>query len=363
MISTEFLELAVVVIALYVSELVVYLPPGRAALIVLGKRVRVLRGLGLLSPFPWSRRYDLDDFHLQFGQTSVVAYAPHRIDSRKPLGYAAATSTYEEMVVIDIREKTTVRINAKDFIVAPSASAALRGKRELDEVRNADDKKRPALIRALVERTLDPKVVEAVAKKDKSVLYPLALATTLHSLCVIAVVTFLVFGYVDHWKRLVGALAVTWVYGIFRFYRAHKALRPDARGERRMRTFMYCLSPVGLIKACDFITKERLADVHWLGALRALGTERQSQDALRGVKRELDHPSNRTWISDEPAAKTAQTEFRAVVSGVLEPLVKTETSAKDDEGIVVRCPSCGAAYTKLVAKCFDCGAIIPPPSA
>lgn len=357
MIASEFVELAAVVVALYVSELVVYLPPGRAALIVRGKRVRMLRGFGLLSPFPWSRRYDVDDFHLQYGSTSVVAYAPHRIDSRKPLGHGAVTVNYADIVIVDIKEKT-VRINAKDLFVAPSASAAYRAKRELDEVRNAADKKRS--IRDIVVRTLDPKGVAEVAKKDTKALYPLVLATTLHLMSVIAVTSALVFNQVGRWQYLVGLLATTWLYAILRFYRAHKALRPEARSERRTRTLMYFLSPVGVIKAVDFITKERLADHHWLAALEALGSDEQAQTALRTTKHELDHPGDRTWTSDDPSAKAAQVEFRALVSEILAPRVKEVVHAKDDE-IVVRCPACGAGYTKLVTKCFDCGAAIPAP--
>ncbi|MBC7795049.1 MAG: hypothetical protein H7Z43_15190, partial [Clostridia bacterium] len=115
MIAYEFLELAAVVIALYVSELVVYLPPGRVALIVSGRRARVLRGLGLLSPFPWSRRYDGDEFHLHYGNDSVVAYAPHRIDSRKALGHGAVTVAYESVGIVEVKDRN-VRTNGTTLL-------------------------------------------------------------------------------------------------------------------------------------------------------------------------------------------------------------------------------------------------------
>ncbi|MBC7794802.1 MAG: hypothetical protein H7Z43_13945, partial [Clostridia bacterium] len=244
---------------------------------------------------------------------------------------------------------------------APSLKLAERFKHELDAVLTISAKKRPSVIRGIVEKALDAKAASSVVEADKAALYPVQLAATLHALCVIAVVTGLVLDRVDAWRWMLGALVITWLHAVFRFVRAHKSLRPEARSERKGRALIYLLSPVGVVKAADFISKDRLADFHWLGAIQALGTHDQAQQALSTAKRELDHPGNRTWVAEDPTAKAAQNEFRATFATILTPLVEVAVAVSRDEGIVVRCSACGAGYTKVVAVCFDCGAAIPPP--
>lgn len=356
MIVLAFLELAAVVVVLYVSELIVYLPPGRVGMVLRGKRARLVYGWGFKSPWPWSAFYAIDDFHLQLGSKGAFAYAPHRVDSRKPLGFGRAYIDYKDIGEVTSYEHD-VLVDGKLFVKAVSTKAAERMQRELEAVKRVPETKRDNHVRKQIEKLIDPDAAIAIRENDDKKLSSLRLFAMVHMLVLTTLTTMCVFGRLERWPWMLGALGTTLAFTVAQFALAHGKLCPEDTINRWTRVVTYTLAPVGVVKAADVVTRERMTDVHMFAAMRAFLPEAKVQPILALALRDTKHPGALTWTDPDPAAKLAQEEHRALVAQVLTKLVKEEARA-DEEGIVVRCPRCGAGYTKTVSVCFDCGATI-----
>lgn len=359
MIVDAFVELAVIVVLLYVSELVVYLPPGRIGLMLRGKRARLVRGLGLKSPWPWSAFYALDDFHLQLGIKGAFAYSPHRVDSRKPLGYGRAYIDYADLGKVSTSDEW-VLTSGKPFVKCVSVKAARRMQRELEDIQRLPEAKRGQHIKKLISARIDPGAAAHIRAEDDACLSGVRLVSTMHMVVVTTLLIMCVFGRIEHWPAMLGMLVLSLVTVNVQFFFAYKKLWPSERLSLWNRLFISFVTPLPAMKAADFTTRDRLADVHMFAAMRAFMKPATVGPILRLALRDALHPGSTTWTDPDPKARAAQEEHRAILAQVLEEIAPPEeaTAPADDEGIVVRCPRCGSGYTRAVDTCHDCGATI-----
>jgi hypothetical protein len=253
-----------------------------------------------------------------------------------------------------------VLLDGKVVVTAPSGKAAERMRRELEAMRELPEKKRAEAAKKLIATQFHPDVARAVRTADDGALQSLRVFASVHAVVVATLVTLVLMGHIERWRTMLVALGAMLVAGTFQFVRAHKKLWPTDRGQRWTRAVTCLLSPVALIKSPDVCTHDRLAELHMLAAVRAF-MEANAGPMLVQALRDARHPGKDTWIDPNAKAQEAQREHRENLIAVLEtiaPALSDKPASDNDEGVVVRCPRCGAGYTRQVSECFDCGAAI-----
>jgi hypothetical protein len=318
-----------------------------------GRGVRLIRGLGFKSPFPWGAFYALDDFCLELGEKGALVSRSARDATRaKPiyLDYA----TIKEVTVREAK----VLVDGREVFKAPSAKAAERVKSDLDAVRGVPDKKRAEAAKKLITGQVDPDRALEIRKTDDKTLATLRVLGLLLLLLVAAVIGYLLMGRTERLMSFgLGAFVLT-VVAIGTFITAHAKLWPHERAQRWTRAFTY-LYPLALAKSSDVCTHDRMSGLHVLAPMRAFTTPAQQGRMIEAVLADAK-AADTSLGNDDGDVKRTRAEHRATLIAVLSAIAPApqKKTAENDDGIVVRCPRCGAGYTRRVVECFDCGAAI-----
>ncbi|MEZ0312358.1 MAG: hypothetical protein ACAI38_11340 [Myxococcota bacterium] len=351
-IDTQFLQLAAVAVLLYVIELAVYLPPGRVGFVLRGRSVRLIRGLGFKSPFPWGAFYAVDDFYLELGATGALLSRPSRDGRAHPvyLDYAVIKD-------VTVRE-TKLFVDGKEVFRAPSAKAAERVKHDLDAIRALPEKKRADAVKKLIAGQIDADKAVEIRKTDDKTLVTLRGFGVLLLLLVAGVIGYLLMGRTERLTSIgLGALALT-VFAIGKFISAHAKLWPRERAQRWTRAFTY-IYPLALAKSSDVCTHDRMSGLHVLAPMRAFTTPAEQGRMIEAMLADAK-AADTSLDNDNADVKRTRAEVHATLMGVLSTIAPApqKKTAENDDGVVVRCPRCGAGYTRQVSECFDCGAAI-----
>ena len=327
------------------------MPPGRVGFVLRGRGVRLIRGLGFKSPFPWGAFYALDDFYLELGEKGALVSRPSRDETRvKPiyLDYAGI----KEVTVRD----TKVFVDGREVLKAPSAKAAERVKHDLDAVRGLGEKKRGEAVKKLIGSQVDPEKALEIRKTDDKTLVTLRAFGLLLLLLVGGVIGYLLMGRTERLMSIgLGGLALT-VVAIGKFITAHAKLWPKDRAQRWTRAFTY-IYPLALAKSADVCTHDRMAGLHILAAMRAFTTAAEQGRMIETMLADAK-AADASLDNDDPNVKRTRAEYHATLTAVLSAIAPApqKKTADNDDGVVVRCPRCGAPYTRQVSECFDCGA-------
>lgn len=319
------------------------MPPGRVGFVLRGRDVRLVRGFGFKSPFPWAAFYALDDFYLELGEKGALLSKP---SGEAPPGYLDYASI-KEVVVRD----TKIVVDGKEVFKAPSAKAAERVKRDLDTVRVLAEKKRGEAIKKLLAGHIDPERANELRKTDDKTLVTLRGFGILLLMLVGGVIVYLLMGKTERLQSIgLGAIALI-VVAIGKFITAHGKLWPRERAQRWTRAFTY-IYPLALAKSADVVTHDRMSDLHLLAPMRAFTEPAEQGRLIETMLADARAPVT-TLDGDQ---KLAREQHRAALVEVLSAIPHIVPAVADEDGVVVRCPRCGAPYTRQVEKCFDCGA-------
>jgi hypothetical protein len=143
---------------------------------------------------------------------------------------------------------------------------------------------------------------------------------------------------------LVGFLALI----LAGFWQAHAALYPEARAERRSKTLLMAVSPLGAIRAVDHLARRVLVECHPLVAAQALCGEAATVRLAR-------------WIyfapgGADPALKSflQACDLWSVVNAPPQP---------PEPASIAFCPRCHAQYVRMVEACADCRSVALHPLA
>jgi hypothetical protein len=149
-------------------------------------------------------------------------------------------------------------------------------------------------------------------------------------------------GLAGTWRGLL--LSGLGILGIilFTYWRAHRALYPDAKAERRSQVMLMAVSPLGAIRAVDHLSHRLLAEMHPLVAAMALCPRAESVRLARWLYFAPDHNNEglRRFL-----------ESAGLLSDVIAPPEAGEA------GATAFCPRCHAQYVRSDGTCSDCSGI------
>jgi hypothetical protein len=164
-------------------------------------------------------------------------------------------------------------------------------------------------------------------------------------------------GLAASWLPLAGGLLLLDLAVAFEFWRAHRALYPERRGERIGRVLALVLSPPAAIRADEALGRYLLATTPALTAAVLLG----AGDGLTSWARRVCHDEG---LLGRGAPIAPEVEHTLRTAG-LSIAALGEPPAHRDPGAQAYCPRCHAQLTGGEPTCPDCGVLalaFPPPT-
>jgi hypothetical protein len=129
---------------------------------------------------------------------------------------------------------------------------------------------------------------------------------------------------------------------LFTYWRAHRALYPDAKAERRSHVMLMGVSPLGAIRAVDHLSHRVLAEMHPLVAATALCPRAESVRLAR-------------WLYFAPDQHDDDLRRFLENAGLWSDV--TAPPEAGEAGAIAFCPRCHAQYVRSDGTCSDCSGV------
>jgi hypothetical protein len=203
-----------------------------------------------------------------------------------------------------------------------------------------------------IDLDLSPRVRKEAAKTIErfySVAEPLWIGSNAFWIFLFCVAPAIVYwrGLAATWPTLLLCGLAILGFILHMFWRAYGALFPDAAADRRSKTLLMGLSPLGAIRAVDHLAWRLLAGIHPLVAAVELCDR---ADAVRLARLMYFGPPNR----DERIRRFLEQSdlWDAVVA-----------APAGEPGATAFCPRCHAQYIRADGECSDCSGVVLVPRA
>jgi len=166
------------------------------------------------------------------------------------------------------------------------------------------------------------------------------------------------------WRPALLAMVLLQFTAAFLFFRGHRALSPERRGDRIVHTLSVAFYPPAAMSAADRLSRPALAEFHPLAVGAAVLPEARFSALAAPLLRDAVHPLSPPPAEPDSAAAEAVTWYRDRVRSVMEDVLRNEGVAPDDLLTIEApgdgstrstCPRCRAGYTLEAGRCTDCG--------
>jgi hypothetical protein len=174
------------------------------------------------------------------------------------------------------------------------------------------------------------------------------------------------FGFKLSWLGLLAGLLGLTSATAFCFFRAHRALYPDAEDERFTQTLTILLAPTTAMRAHDALSRPLMEGFHPLAIASVLLPEKDFRDFARRVLLDLRQPALPPCPNDNQAARETELQARSALRSAAEEFLKKAgvgpgdlcgPPAPADESCRAYCPRCDAQFITVEGKCADCGGL------
>lgn len=259
-------------------------------------------------------------------------------------------------------------VNGEVWLVASSPSYARYVAARLVQIAKLKPAQREQAVREFAAASFDTQAIEKrwqELRGQSRHLRWLGNALFAYVFAVVPAVLWFV-GLALSWLGLLIGLLVLAVATAVRFYRAHRALYPDAEDERFTHTLTIALSPANAMRALDALSRPLLEAFHPLAVARVVLPQADFQTLARRILLDLRHPALPSCPGDDPAARAAEAHWRKAVLTAAEEMLQRGGTQSDglccppkpaDESCRAYCPRCGAQFTSPEARCEDCGGL------
>ena len=174
------------------------------------------------------------------------------------------------------------------------------------------------------------------------------------------------FGLRRSWIELLAGLLLLTTTAAILFYRAHKALYPEADEERFTHSILILLSPATAVRARDALSRPLLEAFHPLVVARVLVPATQFNEFARRTLLEIRHPCLPICPTDETGPRLTEDQGRAALRQEVEQFLHREginpadllkPPRPADESCRSFCPRCQAQFVATQGICADCGGL------
>jgi len=171
------------------------------------------------------------------------------------------------------------------------------------------------------------------------------------------------------WLWLFLALVLLQTWSGIAFFRAHRRLDPDERGERALRTLTVSLSPVEALRSGEVLGRDVLARFHPFAVGAALLDRREFELFAERVLRDALHPTPPAAPLEDARVGEVEAAWRATFTsellvaaqraGLARDLATTAPSGDSDERSY--CPRCLQTFLLESGTCTACFGIVLAP--
>jgi hypothetical protein len=271
---------------------------------------------------------------------------------------------FDEDLAVD-RETRRVRAGGKLFVEAGSERLARRLAALIAELRALPASKRDGRIDAEIKRSLDVRAIEERVAAFGAATADLRAACTweLVFVFVLTPIAGILYGLVHVWLPLLALLVLAQVFIVWAFVRAHKALFPDERGERRSHVILMSLSPPAAMRALDALSRDLLVEFHPLCVARVMLEEEEFRALAARVLRDAHHPLPMGREGTDADVVAAAESWRRRSTAALERFVRkqgvpdelwTLPPNREGDDCTTYCPRCLQQFTIPAGKCARC---------
>lgn len=376
---SDYAGLALVVVALYLSECIVWARHGAVVVTapwLFWPRLRVLSRLGtargaftVLNPLPpFGRVYVVEPWPFSVAAAGVVAARSFAIAGEpRPLETGRALA-WPEVVKVTVVEKD-VHVAGALFARCSSAAHARAAARALSSIAAAaSDQQRARAIDELLAAHLDPLEARTRARRHVRWSAPLLVGSIGVFAAIFVIVPRVVLATgLQHWPSLL-AIVYAWVLvSVAAMYLAHRKLAPDARGERWLHTLLMLPAPTMAMRGNDKLGRHLMAGLHPFAVALGVLSGRARDDVVARALRDFAFPRRAAptaapMTTDDAQALAIERGFRdlalaramALANGHGIDIVAAFAPPALRAGQRAWCPRCHLAYRQPGA-CSDCG--------
>ncbi|MBI5433827.1 MAG: hypothetical protein HZA52_13425 [Planctomycetes bacterium] len=326
-------------------------------------------GLVWANPLPpLGTLFVAESWPLAFSPDGLASVPGLELDRRAPRVAQWYAKRWSDVGDVRAIEKE-IWIDGRVFARADTLHAARELARLADTLRKATAARREALIDAALAPGFDVEAVSARAASFASATRALRIATNalFGFLAVLVPSVLWRFGILMTWPWLLAGLVVGLATVAVLFWRAHRALRPEAKAARRRALALIALSPPEAVRALDSLARPWLAGFDPL-AVAALLREDARRELVRSILLDTRHPLPPP-VSAEPLAIDCERWFRARLLGEreraanrlgLDPSRLLAPPPTDDPTARGFCLRCELDHAQPSGACSDCGAELAP---
>jgi hypothetical protein len=365
-----------VLVLIYLSDCLVWLPPSGYALIGLWSRRHVVRravvqfsalrkGFAVLQPLPM--------FGSVFvGQAWPVSMSPEGLApfSRENPNPGAALGSLKDACflrwedIASIRaEGSRLRVNRRPYADCATPGAADRLATALEAIRRLPEDRRSEAIGRLVRRSLRERRASRKARFFATATRPLRFSV---SLLFVAIFFLLPYAYWRYHEEARFFLILGWVWILMwqvtiAFWLLHRRFYPGFAPDRWQHAILSILFPHYAIRSLDVLSKEFLVESHPVAIAAAVGQEADFQRLATLVDRDARHPIPLTDPAG-PAGATAEAfrslYFRPAFETLLDRCSLRVGTPEVAAPTTAECPRCGTGYAAAGLPCRDCGGLL-----
>lgn len=272
----------------------------------------------------------------------------------------------------DVREVQTsgreLHVNGERLATTASEASANQLAQLIGDLVKLPEEKRPAAIARALDARLHVAAVRSRLAEYSSRAAPVRYLCNNLFVWVFIVVPLMswALGWLRTWPSLLAGLLFLIGMIVWRFLRAHAALFPEMKGQRREKAAMMILNPLGAIRAHDALARDALAEFHPLAVASVLCPAEEYRRLAMTLLVDLQHPLQPLFAGADPPARAAGEWFRQVEQEAVRRLFTStgidaaEILAPDpplDESCRTYCPRCRCQFVLSEGQCANCGGI------
>lgn len=312
-----------------------------------------LRPAGML-PWDWSVLVTREPMILT--GTGIYARTDRNPDPFRPPGPDDFHVIPWEQVVSARRDGKKLIVNGRLILSASTGIEALAGCRKILRVLDLPPAQRPGAVREiaaaagnmeLIQRTMDD------VKRSARPLIIVSAALFFWTLALVPVSLLLRLPPPVLWMEVFLFLA-GWLTIVILWWRAHRALFPEASGDRLEETFVFLFFPVSVLHAFGKLTRRALADFDSTALIAVLAPSLAPETLAREHLRAKSAASAR-GTRDFTKVWETRAQLLGAQAGTIGVELSDPGPAQAAQGPgESACPLCGARYRDGIERCADC---------
>ncbi|MCC6823376.1 MAG: hypothetical protein IT579_21810 [Verrucomicrobia subdivision 3 bacterium] len=304
---------------------------------------------------------------LSFSPHGVLAFVATNVNPGWRPAQTGCFLRWEQLDGVVVHGKKLI-INGELFLVAATPSFARHLKAELERLAKLTPALRGAAVAGMLRAMFDERAIESRQQEYRIRTPAVRRLSNALFVYLVVIVPGLIwyFGFGLTWLGLLlGLLALT-VATASLFYRAHRALYPNATDERFTHTLTIALAPSSALRAHDALSRPLLEHFHPLAVARRLLPDNEFRTFARRVLLDLRHPARPWGISDQPEVVATEAYSRCACLKAAEEFLTLHGLAPGELGRAPvptdascrsYCPRCDAQFTAPRGECADCGGL------